>query len=315
MSSLSDVRSMDPYDFEKLVARVWSSKGYETNVRKASNDKGVDIEANSGNHKILIQAKRYAANSKIGGPDVRNYATLYQQDPTADQVIIVTTSSFTQQAKEIAAEQNITIVNGSNFVDMMEKNSIQLDEPDQKVRSYTPSKNYKEKHKYFNKCPICGDQNVVAKESDRNVIIKCRDCKSKWEKMEVSNNIGGHYIAWKGISGEAQGVLKTTSEWVASTNNTGSQKNTSSSTKDHKSQQNKTSSAENQTKKASENPGFFAKLGGFFIVIFLLSIFHSLISLSVHEYQLWLIILILLSIFIGALNDFWKDRKQTEDKN
>lgn len=126
MSTLSSLRSMNPYKFERLVAKVWEARGYETTVRKRSNDKAVDVEAVSGSHKILIQVKRYAGNNKIGGPDVRNYATLYQQDPAADQVIIVTTSSFTSQAKEIAAEQNVTLVDGQSFIGMMKEQNIGL---------------------------------------------------------------------------------------------------------------------------------------------------------------------------------------------
>jgi cbb3-type cytochrome oxidase subunit 3 len=115
---------MNPYEFEKLVAKVWEAQGYETTVRKGSNDKAVDVEAVRGNHKILIQAKRYNSSNKIGGPAVRKYATLYQQDSTADQVVIVTTSSFTSQAKEIGAEQNVTLIDGYNLVNFVNKNNI-----------------------------------------------------------------------------------------------------------------------------------------------------------------------------------------------
>jgi hypothetical protein len=139
MPSLSDLRSVDPYEFEEVVAKVWDSKGYNTNLRKKSNDKGVDVEATSGNHKVLIQAKRYADGNKVGGPDVRKYATLYQQDPSANQVIIVTTGSFTSQAKEIAAEQNVKIINGQEFIDMVSNYNINLDSADKGVLGDTES--------------------------------------------------------------------------------------------------------------------------------------------------------------------------------
>jgi hypothetical protein len=115
---------MSPYEFEEAVADVWSAKGYNTTVKSQTNDKAVDVVATSGTHKILIQAKRYATGNKIGGPDVRKYATLYQQDPDADEVVIVTTSSFTSQAKEIAAEQGVRIINGSQFSKLVDKHSI-----------------------------------------------------------------------------------------------------------------------------------------------------------------------------------------------
>lgn len=110
---------MDPYEFEKLVAKVWEVQGYDTFVRQGSNDKAIDVEAIRGGYKVLIQVKRYNSKNKIGGPTVRKYATLYQQEPDADEVAIVTTSSFTSQAKEIAAEQHVTIVDGHSLVSMM----------------------------------------------------------------------------------------------------------------------------------------------------------------------------------------------------
>lgn len=231
MSKLATIRSMNPYNFENLVAKVWDSKGYTTSVQQGSNDKGVDVEAISRKHKILIQAKRYSADNKIGGPDVRKYATLYQQDPTADQVIIVTTSSFTSQAKEIAAEQNVTIINGHEFSNMLGKQNIQLNELSQRTNNQSTSRSNKTDHKFCNTCPICGNDVVWADKTSGNVLIKCGRCNSKWKKQRVSNNVGGYKTLWKGTSGKAQGILKTTSEWTAYGNNTESQETESYSTK------------------------------------------------------------------------------------
>lgn len=213
MSSLSDVRSMDPYDFEKLVARVWSSKGYETNVRKRSNDKGVDIEANSGNHKILIQAKRYSAGSKIGGPDVRKYATLYQQDPNSDQVILVTTSSFTSQAKEIASEQNVTIIDGSEFMNMMNEQSINLNNTNKNNKTLSKSRSNTKSNKYFNKCPVCKADNVYSYRRSGNLHLKCENCESLWRRQSVSGSYGESVSEWRGITSKTRGKVKTTDEW------------------------------------------------------------------------------------------------------
>lgn len=291
MSSISAVRSMDPYDFEKLVAKVWSSKGYNTNVRKGSNDKGVDVEATSGNHKILIQAKRYAANNKIGGPDVRKYATLYQQDPAANQIIIVTTSSFTSQAKEIAAEQNITIIDGSRFIDMIKKNNIQLNKSGQKTNT-SPNISDETNNKYFDECPHCGGSNVWAKRISGRLIIKCSNCESRWKKQKTSKNT----VKWKGISGEVQGKLRTTDEWTHYSTDTKFQKHKSSPT-------------ESRSDKTVGDPGFFEKLAAFPIMILLLSILHSLLSWSFYLYQIWLIIFTVIILFAGTFVKVWKSNQ------
>jgi len=124
MTDISKLQSIDPYEFEKLVAQVWGAMGYETKIRKKSGDKAIDVEATRGKEKVLIQAKRYSSTNKVGGPDVRKYATLYQQDPFADQVVIVTTSSFTSQAKEIGVEQNVRLINGQEFSQLLANHNL-----------------------------------------------------------------------------------------------------------------------------------------------------------------------------------------------
>jgi len=124
MASLQQLQEMDPYDFEEKVAEVWEAKGYDTHVRQGSQDRAIDVEAVQGAQRVLIQAKRYGSNNKVGAEDVRKYATLWQQEPDASRVILVTTSSFTSEAKRIAAEQNVQIIDGPSFVDMLEEEGI-----------------------------------------------------------------------------------------------------------------------------------------------------------------------------------------------
>jgi len=58
----------------------------------------------------LIHAKRHKKSNKIGSQEVGKYATLYQQKPDADDVIIVTTSSFTIEAKKLGNDLDVTLV-------------------------------------------------------------------------------------------------------------------------------------------------------------------------------------------------------------
>ena len=124
MASLEQLQGMDAYDFEELVGKVWEAKGYDTHVRQGSQDRAIDVEAVQEGQRVLIQAKRYSSDNKVGAEDVRKYATLWQQEPGATEVILVTTSSFTSEAKRIAMDQNVTIVDGQGFVDMMEEEGI-----------------------------------------------------------------------------------------------------------------------------------------------------------------------------------------------
>ncbi len=71
--------------------------------------------------KHLIQAKRYSEDNKVGSPEVQQYSSLRQQQSDVDAVIIVSTSSFTSQAQQIADDLNVKLINGSDLLDLIKK--------------------------------------------------------------------------------------------------------------------------------------------------------------------------------------------------
>ena len=88
----------DPYSFEALVARLFTSKGYKTEVTQGSGDMGVDVVARNSSETIAIQVKKWSGN--VGGPDV--HKTLGSMVSLgATRAIVVTTSDFTSQAYDI----------------------------------------------------------------------------------------------------------------------------------------------------------------------------------------------------------------------
>jgi len=116
------LRRTDPYTFERVVARIWELQGYETTVSSGSRDRGIDIVAQTDipvQQKMLIQAKRFADGNKIGSQTVRSYATLHQQEPNADAVIIVTTSGFTAEAKRLASDLHVKTVDGDALQELI----------------------------------------------------------------------------------------------------------------------------------------------------------------------------------------------------
>jgi len=119
---LNQLREMDVYEFEKLVADVWSERGWDTTVTTSSNDRGIDVIAQKHspfNQKQLLQAKRYTSGNKIGSPDIQQYSSLRHQQEDVDAVVIVTTSSFSRQAHKIANDLNVKLINGKKLVGMI----------------------------------------------------------------------------------------------------------------------------------------------------------------------------------------------------
>lgn len=120
--SLGSLRQMDDERFEQFVADLWAEMGYRTVVRQFSNDGGIDVVASkrgpAGAAKT-IQAKRYASTS-VGGPDVQQYFAMKHQEG-ADKGLIVTTGTFTDPAKDRAAELGVGLIDGRNLVTLVRR--------------------------------------------------------------------------------------------------------------------------------------------------------------------------------------------------
>lgn len=118
--TLEELLITDPQDFETLLSRLFSSMGYRTEPTQYSRDRGVDIVISIENfglsHTWLVQAKRYTGS--VGVREVREYSSLRYRD-RVDGVIIVTTSTFTREAMQEAAEHNVKLVDGNLLTGML----------------------------------------------------------------------------------------------------------------------------------------------------------------------------------------------------
>jgi hypothetical protein len=116
----SALQQMSPERFEDLVAVVWSQMGWSTRVSQQGRDQGIDIIATRSNlvqEKAIIQAKRYSDSKKVGRPDIQQYSSLKDEFPDADSVIIVTSSEFTNEAKQLAEQLGVKTVNGTELAE------------------------------------------------------------------------------------------------------------------------------------------------------------------------------------------------------
>lgn len=114
------LQRMDLYEFEYFVADLWTFLDWNTRVVGEPGDRGIDVVATTeeGN-KQLIQAKRYGPTITVGSPEVQQYASLRLQEDHVEQVTIVTTGEFSEQAKELAPELDVLLVNGEQLIGMV----------------------------------------------------------------------------------------------------------------------------------------------------------------------------------------------------
>ncbi|MGM0771862.1 MAG: restriction endonuclease, partial [Halobacteriota archaeon] len=118
--SLDRLFEIDPYDLENLVASLFRKMGYKADVTSRSKDGGVDVEVGLDHfglsHRWLVQVKRYL--NPVGVKEVREYSSLRYRE-NVDGVIIVTTSTFTEDAYREAAEHNVKLIEGQLLVSML----------------------------------------------------------------------------------------------------------------------------------------------------------------------------------------------------
>lgn len=116
------LQRMDAYDFEHFIGDLWEQMGWQTDVSTAAADKGVDVTAKKTSpyeQTLLIQAKRYGPNTTVGSPEVQQYASLRHQYRGVDKVLLVTTNEYTGQAKDLAENLNVKLIDGDELVQLV----------------------------------------------------------------------------------------------------------------------------------------------------------------------------------------------------
>lgn len=111
---LTNVMSLDPYDFEAFVAKLFEAQQF-TSVRLLgrSGDRGVDISGVDTQGRItVIQCKRYR-NNVSSDPIQRLHSFAITRG--AQRKILVTTSDFTNQAKDEALNTGTELISGNDL--------------------------------------------------------------------------------------------------------------------------------------------------------------------------------------------------------
>jgi hypothetical protein len=97
--------SIQPRQFEQLIASIFRNQGFETDLTPSTRDGGIDIYAarrdSFGNLLYVIECKRYKTSRKVGIEIVQRIYGI-AQSKKATKGIVVTTSSFTKAAIDFA---------------------------------------------------------------------------------------------------------------------------------------------------------------------------------------------------------------------
>ena len=106
-ANLEQLSKCSPYQFEERISALYNKMEFSTNLTPKSGDFGKDIIADKDGKKYFIECKQYSNKNKVGRPDIQKlYGAI-----TAEKVegIFITTSSFTNEAKDYIEQNSIPI--------------------------------------------------------------------------------------------------------------------------------------------------------------------------------------------------------------
>lgn len=118
----------DPDFFERVVVQLLEKMGYgQGTVTQHSADGGIDgliTTDELGFRPICTQAKRYAANHKVGRPEVQSFVGALNG---ANNGVFITTSTFTTEALEYARNYpnaTLSLIDGRRLAELMIKYNL-----------------------------------------------------------------------------------------------------------------------------------------------------------------------------------------------
>lgn len=121
----TDLLDCSHREFEVLVADLWREGGFDARATKYVQDFNIDVIAESDSRRELIQAKQYKPGNKVGVGTVQRTAGLLVEFD-ADSVAVVTSSSFTANARESVdrMDEQVRLVDGEKLRDLLTKSQL-----------------------------------------------------------------------------------------------------------------------------------------------------------------------------------------------
>jgi len=139
------LENFDSKQFEEFVAELFRRMGY-THVQRVGGpkDHNVDIVAQKEDDlgfikKWVIQCKHYAADKKIGGPDIALLATTAEHEHNRATACFVTSSSFTEDAIVRARSHEVRLINRADLLKFAKQYNVALasSSPDDRTLAVT----------------------------------------------------------------------------------------------------------------------------------------------------------------------------------
>lgn len=116
--SLYRIDRMKGDDFEDFIKEIYIILGYTVEKTKKSGDQGIDLIVKKHFRRIGIQLKRYSHT--VGNSAVQE-AVAGRRYYQLDKVCVLTNSTYTKSAKELAKANKVELIDRENLKELIKK--------------------------------------------------------------------------------------------------------------------------------------------------------------------------------------------------
>lgn len=152
---INTIKSLSWREFEELIGEYYRRRGYTVQENdSAGADGGVDVTIINGGLTFLIQCKQWRSE-KVGVNIIReNFGIVSAEGATGG--IVITSGSFTPEAKKFGEGNGVELVDGSKLVEMIKEVNPQMT-----GSLETPETTGKGEGNDPTTCPKCGSNLVL----------------------------------------------------------------------------------------------------------------------------------------------------------
>lgn len=177
-TKLQDLLSMTPDQFEHMCRLLFQNQGYQVSVTRPCGDGGIDLIMSSNGAKMVAQCKRYS-NRAVGRPELQKFYGTFE-DNSAVKGFFITTSKYTQPAREFAAGKPIELIDGGGFAELVNRYA------GGQITNETPAVRQEHKSGFTGTCADCGAEASLPFTPSPGKKIYCRECYYKHRRRSAA---------------------------------------------------------------------------------------------------------------------------------
>lgn len=152
---IGDFDKLNGYEFEGYLKGLFNLLGYTTIQTALSGDQGADLIISKDGEKTVVQAKKY--NEKVPNKAIQEIVAA-KNHYKANKAIVITNSSFTKSAIDLALSNNVELWDGLKLKDIIQNLKNKKKEKSlQSNKSLTLQKG-KDIQKIKVSCPFCEEE-------------------------------------------------------------------------------------------------------------------------------------------------------------